>query len=121
MKVDTRKIYADPNEFYVLEGSFAMILEPQAAMSVCESSFDHGQLISRIEGGIWSDNKFQPRGDCIWDGADPPIRDEDARTNNAAASRFIKMQVMDINAFVLTTALIKNSRQDQRGEKGNTQ
>jgi len=34
MKVDTRKIYADPNEFYVLEGSFVMILEPQAAISL---------------------------------------------------------------------------------------
>lgn len=104
MNVDTRKIYADPNEFYVLEGSFIMILEPQAAMAVCESSFDHHQLISRIEGGIWSGKKFQPRGDCIWDGADPPIKDEDARINNAEASRFIEEANEEHNAFVLTTA-----------------
>lgn len=86
MRGDKTRIYADSDVFHTLEGNFIMVLEPQAAVDICKSAYDRGQLVSRIEGGIWSGGRFQPVGDCIWDGAYPPINDEGARSNNAEAS-----------------------------------
>jgi hypothetical protein len=104
MKGDKSKIYSSADDFYALEGNYIMILKPYAALEVCQSALSRGLLISRIEGGVWDGRRFQPMGDCIWDGVDPPVQGGVALINNAKACGFIEEASKEHNAFVLTTA-----------------
>jgi len=89
-------------EFFRLGGSVVMKLSPSAAIGVCSKAVERGLVIARIEGGIWRAPEFEARLDCIWDGADPPIEKEAARRNNQLAVEFIKAEMRNHNAFILT-------------------
>ena len=110
MKGDRRRLYADEQDFYALEGSVAMKLTPEASVAVCRSAAGHGLVIARIEGGIWHDPGFEARYDCIWDGADPPLSAEAAQVNNDAAKEFIEKQREIHGAFILTAPPITGWR-----------
>jgi Colicin-E5 Imm protein len=79
-----------------------MVLTATAAINVCERAAQRGLIVARVEGGIWHAPGFEPRADCIWDGADPPIVEALAVTNNAEAMRFIQSELERHPAFVLT-------------------
>lgn len=100
--VDRSKRYTDPEEFFALHGSVVMKLSPEAAIAVCEQAAHRGLLVARIEGGIWHNPKFEARIDCIWDGADPPLDAEAAHVNNLSAIEFIRSELPEHSAFIIT-------------------
>jgi hypothetical protein len=99
---DRSRLCKSPDDFFGLNGSVVMRLSPDAAIGVCERAASERVVISRIEGGIWLNPGFESRLDCIWDGADPPLAQEAAHTNNLLALDFIKSQAATHSAFILT-------------------
>lgn len=99
---DRSRLYKSPDDFFGLDGSVVMRLSPEAAIGVCERAASEGVVVSRIEGGIWLNPGFESRLDCIWDGADPPLTQASAHTNNLLALEFIQTQAAAHSAFILT-------------------
>ena len=99
---DRSHLYESPNDFFDLQGSVVMRLSPQAAIGVCARAAAEGLVVARIEGGIWLNPGFESRLDCIWDGADPPLTEAAAHTNNLLAAKFIQDQAGVHSAFILT-------------------
>ena len=77
-----------------------MLLTPQAAQLVCNQLASLGELVGRIEGGIWSDDRFEARLDCIWDA--PDSRRIDVEGVAALAIEFIREKMVEHNAFIVT-------------------
>jgi hypothetical protein len=102
MTVDKRLLYDSPDAFFDLNGSVNMRLSPRAAMQVCAEAARKGFLIARVEGGIWHAPGFEFRLDCIWDGHDPPLDQEQASGNNQEAAQFIASQALSHSVFILT-------------------
>lgn len=96
------KIHDDSNEFFNNNGSAKMYLTCAAAMQVCQHATVLGRVVGRIEGGIWNDNEFEARLDCIWDV--PDNYDNDCRKSNELARQFVKTRSANHNAFVISLA-----------------
>ena len=95
-------LYDSPNDFFQLKGSVWMRLTPTAAAQVCAEAAKNGSVVARVEGGIWHDPGFEARGDCIWDGIDPPVDSSKAEANNVQAANFIRSEAKRHSAFILT-------------------
>jgi Colicin-E5 Imm protein len=102
MTIDRQKLYHAGKDFFDHDGNAVMKLSREAAIAVCLDAARQGLLTVRIEGGIWADGTFEARLDAIWDGADPPVAENDASENNRAAANFIQSQPPNYNAFVIT-------------------
>ncbi|RYE02059.1 MAG: colicin immunity protein [Sphingobacteriales bacterium] len=101
---DHRHLYDSPDDYFAF-GDSVMVLSPTAALIICEQAATNGRVIARIEGGYWHEsNRFQPRIDMIWDGADPPISAEAAQSNNLLAAGFIQANTPPLSAFVFTSS-----------------
>jgi hypothetical protein len=96
------QLVQDPERFFSPDSPGVVKLSAAAAISVCGMAASRGYVISRIEGGIWHAPGFEARLDCIWDGADPPLDANDAKTNNAEAAAFVRELSASHTAFVLT-------------------
>jgi hypothetical protein len=107
MNIDKSKIYTDMNDFFLLGGSVAMRLSPDAAVAVCRNAAVNGLVVARVEGGIWHFPGFESRLDCIWDGIDPPADYDHAEKNNQQAAAFIERQKEVHNVFILTAPPIQ--------------
>jgi hypothetical protein len=114
MKDTKSRRYDVASEFFDLDGHAWMLLSPQAAIEVCEQASHRGLVVARVEGGIWHAGLFEPRIDCIWDGADPPIDVEAAAVNNARAADFIRLRSDHHDTFVLTAPPIAGWPHRQR-------
>jgi hypothetical protein len=97
-------LYQSAEDFFALDGNAVMRLSPSAAAATCEQATHHGLLVLRIEGGVWVSPNFRARGDCIWDGVDPPVSEQEAAANNSAAALFIREQAAAHSAFILTAS-----------------
>jgi hypothetical protein len=97
-----RELQSDSKAFFDLCGIQEVFLSADAAIEVCNTASQVGLVVARIEGGIYGDVGFMPRTDCIWDGVDPPITAEKARSNNQAAVLFVEEQRLEHNAFIVT-------------------
>ncbi|RKP43277.1 colicin immunity protein [Trinickia fusca] len=95
--------YEEAEDFFALQGSIVMKLTTEAAIGVCEQAAQRGLLVSRIEGGIWHNPGFEARIDCIWDGGDPPLDVQAAHENNLAAIEFIRSELPEHDAFIITS------------------
>lgn len=102
MVIDRQKLYHEGKNFFDRNGNAVMKLSREAAITVCLDAARRGVLILRIEGGIWTDGTFEARLDAVWDGADPPVAENDASENNRAAASFIRLQPPPYNAFIIT-------------------
>ena len=103
MTVDRRQRYDDPDEFFRWNGSVWMFLTREAAVEVCRRAFAKGLAVACIEGGIWHNPKFEPRGNCIWDGLHRPMDSARAEGNNAEAASFIERAAPVHDTFLITT------------------
>jgi len=74
MKAQRNVLYDSAQWFFDSAGSGLMKLSADAAIRVCLTAASRGLVVARIEGGIWHHPGFEARGDCIWDGANPPHR-----------------------------------------------
>jgi hypothetical protein len=101
--VDRSTRYSNPEDFFTLNGSVIMKLTTEAAIGVCERAAQRGMLVSRIEGGIWWSPGFEARIDCIWDGAEPPLDMQAAHENNLMAIGFIRSELPEHDAFIITS------------------
>lgn len=102
MSIGKDRLYDASGDFFDLNGSVNMRLSPRAAMQVCAEAAREGLVIARVEGGIWHAPGFESRLDCIWDGQDPPLDQDQASGNNKEAARFIASQSPAHSAFILT-------------------
>ena len=101
---DHRHLYDSPDDYFAF-GDSVMVLSPSAALIICEQAATNGRVIARIEGGYWQEsNRFQPRIDMIWDGADPPVSADAAHANNLLAAGFIQAHAPPLSAFVFTSS-----------------
>ncbi|NHZ95632.1 colicin immunity protein [Massilia sp. CCM 8734] len=115
MNIDKSHLYASPDAFFDLNGSVNMRLSPLAAMQVCAESAHRGLVIARVEGGIWHAPGFESRLDCIWDGQDPPLDQDQASGNNQEAARFIASQTPAHGVFILTASPLAGSPAGRTG------
>jgi hypothetical protein len=99
---DRSRQFALSEDFFANDGSVVMVLTPSAAIEVCELAAQRGLIVARVEGGIWHAPGFEPRGNCIWDGANPPINEALAAENNLEAASFIRSESHQHSAFILT-------------------
>lgn len=106
MMLQRNALYESSDEYFSLSGSAVMKLTTPAASAVCRAAAGNGLVIVRIEGGIWHRPGFEARIDCIWDGADPPIDQQQCRANNAHAAEFVESASSVNDAFVITTASV---------------
>jgi hypothetical protein len=111
-----RKLYDDAKAFFELDGNAVIMLSPSAAIDVCRAAAGKGLVVVKIEGGISSTDKFEARLDAIWDGADPPMDQDEVDKNNGRARVFIRSAASAYNAFILTTAPMTGYRHRQRVE-----
>ncbi|ATQ75246.1 colicin immunity protein [Massilia violaceinigra] len=102
MNINKSFLYESPDAFFQMNGSVNMRLSPDAALLVCAQAARQGLVIARVEGGIWHAPGFESRLDCIWDGQDPPLDEDQASRNNKDAARFIASQASAHSAFILT-------------------
>lgn len=119
MGFDRQKVYETADEFFALDDRdvdyrVVMKLSRPAAIDVCAAAADHGLLVAKIEGGIAQGNTFEARLDAIWDGADPPLDDEQVRANNLRGADFIRNCVDYYNAFIITDAPLDLASQMKR-------
>lgn len=110
--IDRGRLYELWEDFFALQGSAVMRLSSAAVVDVCSRAAKAGLVVARIEGGIWLAPGFESRLDCIWDGADPPLSQEDAHLNNLEAAAFIDSQAGVHGAFILTTLPITGWRHE---------
>ena len=110
MSVDRQKLYDHARDYFDLDGSVVMQLSRSAAINVCREAVARGLLVVKIEGGIKRGRTFEARLDAIWDGVDPPIDAGTAEQNNLRAANFIRAQVKDYNAFIITDAPLTGYR-----------
>lgn len=101
---DRAGLFERGGDFFAQQGSAVMKLTPAAAKEVCRAAFGHGILVMRVEGGIWHNPGFEARGDCIWDGLDPPVPASVAEDNNRQAGRFVEEESAGHSAFIITGA-----------------
>ncbi|MDT8990967.1 colicin immunity protein [Curvibacter sp. APW13] len=99
--MDRTKLYDFADDFFTLDGSSIMKLTPDAAVEVCRRAADRGLVITRVEGGINTADRFEARLDCIWDAGYPPNPDEGAHPINRKAMDFIRAEMGFHNAFIL--------------------
>ncbi len=109
MKVDRQTLYHAAKDFFDHAGNAVMKLSRTAAIELCLDAANQGLLVVKLEGGIWSNGTFEARLDAIWDGADPPVKKQDAYENNCTAANFIRSRHPGYNAFVVTAALSAGS------------
>ncbi|MFC5579463.1 colicin immunity protein [Lysobacter niabensis] len=103
---DHRQLYDSTSDYFSF-GDSMMVLSPAAAKDVCELAASEGLVIARIEGGNWIEpGVFQPRGDFIWDGAEPPVSRDAAHANNLLAAAFVGACAPPLSAFVFTSSPI---------------
>lgn len=102
MHLERNKLYERAKDFFGVNGSAVMKLSPSAAVDVCLAAARNGLVVARVEGGIWHDPGFEARGDCIWDGANPPLDEAAAERNNLEAAEFIREESAEHTAFVVT-------------------
>ena len=102
MQAALNEIHDAPDIFFASGGKSTLKFTPSAAIRICLSAASLGYVIARVEGGIWHQPGFEARGDCVWDGADPPIDVVAAQTNNANAASFIREEAQLHGAFILT-------------------
>lgn len=95
--------YENSDEFFRLSGSAWMRMTPTAATDVCRAALGNGLLVWRIEGGVWRDPNFEARGDCIWDGINPPAGMDAVALNNQQAAEYILLQSKSHDVFIVTT------------------
>ena len=100
----SRNILVEHPEQFFAPGSAVLKLSPSAAVSVCALAAAKAHVIVRVEGGIMHAAGFEARGDCIWDGKDPPLGQSEAEENNDQAAAFVRSESSSHNAFVLTAA-----------------
>lgn len=110
-EIDRLRRYDDWMDFFRLDGSVVMRLTRAAAIEVSARAASRYRVISRVEGGVWRNPYFEARGDCIWDGIDPPTSVEAAEQNNVAAQHFIRDAEADV--FILTAPLISRSESEK--------
>jgi hypothetical protein len=109
---DRSRLHEVSREFFELRGSAFMKLNANAAIEVCLRAAAQGLVVARVEGGIWHAPGFEARGDCIWDGVDPPVDRAAAHLNNLEAAEFIAEERQRHSAFVITAPPIKDPRCD---------
>jgi len=114
-EIDRGRRYDDWMDFFRLEGSVVMRLTRAAAIEVAARAASRNRVISRVEGGVWLDPYFESRGDCIWDGIDPPTSVEAAEENNVAAQLFIRDVYADV--FILTAPPLSGSESEKGRSK----
>jgi hypothetical protein len=100
--IDRAHLYSSHTDFFALGGSVVMRLSPEAAKHVCLNAATNGLVVARIEGGFWLNPGFESRLDCIWDGADPPLSQTAAHSNNLQAAAFIEAKAPEHSVFILT-------------------
>lgn len=106
MTLERGKLHDCANDFFDFQMSSVMVLTPSAAVEVCLAAAQRGFVIARVEGGIWHDPGFEPRVNCIWDGADPPIVESAAESNNIEAANFIRKEGQVHSGFVITSPML---------------
>jgi hypothetical protein len=111
------KLYDDAKAFFELDGNAVMKLSRGAAIDVCRGAAGQGIVVVKVEGGISSNDKFEARLDAIWDGADPPMDQNQADKTNTRAAAFIKTADSTYNAFVLMPYPITGYPQRQRNPR----
>ena len=104
MAYEQGRLYDSADDFFRLGGDAVMPLTRAAAIAACEAASARGFTIWRIEGGHWRRPGFEPRLDCIWDGADPPMDRVAAELENATAAEFVRAADPAQDAFILTLA-----------------
>ena len=102
MEAALNAIHDSPDVFFTSGGKNTLKFTHSAAVRICLSAASLGYVVARVEGGIWHQPGFEARGDCIWDGAEPPIDVVAAQANNVDAADFIRKEAQVHNAFVLT-------------------
>lgn len=105
---DRTRRYESAADFFLLGGSVGMRLSRLAALSVCKEAAANSLFVSRIEGGIWHDPKFEARTDCIWSGTRPPVSEMAAKRNNENAYKFIADASGIHDAFIVTVLPIED-------------
>lgn len=87
MAIDNNRRYESPDEYFLLDGSVEMFLTVDAAVRVCTEAAERGQVVVKVEGGIWHHPGFEAKIWCIWDGVDPPVERGYPWKNRAAESQ----------------------------------
>jgi hypothetical protein len=103
---DRTELYDTPEPLFAGGGNAVAKLTDRAAAAACAAASELGLVVVRVEGGIWRDPGFEARGDCIWDGIDPPASAEEATRNNLRAADFIESEKAGHSVFILTTASV---------------
>jgi hypothetical protein len=106
IRVDHAKLYETAFEFFDRSGNAIMKLTPAAAMDVCKEAAARRLIVLGVEGGIRSDEGFEARIDCIWDGRGTQVDQVKAEENNLRAADFINKKSSEHNAFIVTVAPI---------------
>jgi hypothetical protein len=92
-----------------------MKLSRRAAEELAENLEREGEIIVRIEGGVWHDPGFEARLDEIWDAV---VRPNTSQTlydfTNLDALNFIKTRSSLIDTFILTSVKLRQLN-DQEG------
>lgn len=86
-------LFENATDFFSLEGSVWMRLSPTAAVEICMTAATHGRIVARIEGGIWHSPGFEARLDCTWDGAYPPISENELTNQGKMPPSFREFEV----------------------------
>lgn len=82
-------LYTSMHDFFRLKGNINMRLTKEVAIELCKHAMDYDILIWGIEGGLWHNPGFQPCGDAICDGVNPPVSREEAIKNNLWTVKFL--------------------------------
>jgi hypothetical protein len=106
MTVNHAKLYETAREFFDCSGNAVMKLTPIAAIDVCREATARQLVVLGIEGGIYNDDGFEARLDCIWDGLGTRIDQAKIAENNQNAEKFIRKKTGLHNAFIVTVAPI---------------
>jgi hypothetical protein len=104
MNPNRADLVTSSSSFFASNGNAWMKLTPEAAIETCRRATDAALVVVRIEGGIWHNQGFEARLDCIWDGLDPPTTNAETSSNNLAAAAFVRQESVSHSAFILTCA-----------------
>jgi len=80
-----------------------VFLTLDAAVRACELATERGNVVYRVEGGIWHPGQgCEMRLDAIWDGEIAPANDQALNSNNARAAIMIATENEGCDTFVLS-------------------
>lgn len=107
MAVTKHVIHENPEYFFSPDRPNTVFFSRAAAKRIFEIASSRGFEIWRYEGGIFKDDKFQPRLDSIWDRLDAHKGIEFLEAGNLRAALAIDDDPDTYNAYVITAGPMK--------------